>query len=256
MTGIVALTVDVHGIGPEATELPEEALVGRYGHGRYSYNTGIGNLLDFLAGLGIKATFFWPVAEMMRAPALFDRCVREGHEIGLSGWGFEDLSLLPEAEEAALLAKAHAALLERTGGPVTGFRSASGTLSHVTLPILKYLGYRYDSSFIDDDFPYDLTDLGAPGMLELPIAEGLEAATHFRRNLPQGRAEAACNETLDGLLTAGDFACMTLNTRGDIGTGRKARLAMVGRILGRAQDRFGAAILPASEALARWQSQS
>ncbi|MDP0929679.1 polysaccharide deacetylase family protein [Paracoccus onubensis] len=253
MRKIIALTIDVHGIGPEAAAMSEDSLVGRFGHGRYSYNIGIANLLNFLALQGVKATFFWPAAEMVRVPELFDRCVAEGHEIGSSGWGFEDLSVLTEVEEMALLRKAHSVLCSRAGHQIVGFRSATGSLSHATLPILKSLGYRYDSSFIDDDSPYCLAEFEASGMLELPIAEGLEAANHFRRNVPQGRAEGLFDETLDGLLTSGDFACMTLNTRGDIGVGRKARLAMVARVLKRARNHFDASILPAMTALDCWR---
>ena len=248
MSRTLVLTVNVLGLGPEATEAPEAELFGRFAHGRYTYNIGMARLLDFLAARGQTATFFWPATEAARMPDMIRRCAAEGHEIAAMGWGFEDHATLQPAAEIDLLTRAHALLEHLSGQTPIGFRAPTLTLSHATLPMLKGLGYRYDSSFLDDDQPYPLDEFGAAGMTELPYAEGLHDETHFGQRIAQPRAERFFEETLDGLMDATGWGCMSLTPRGDMGVGRLARLAMVGRILDRARDQ-GARIVPARVAL-------
>jgi peptidoglycan-N-acetylglucosamine deacetylase len=241
MTGIVLLTVNVHGIGPEAAEMPEAELFGRFAHGRYTYRVGLRRLLDMLGTAKVKATFFWPVFEAERCRALLERCLADGHEVAAHGNAFEDHAKLGD-QEAALLEKAHARLTALAGVAPLGFRSATGSLSPATIGILDRLGYAYDSSFLDDDAPYSLARDGGPRMVELPYAEGLSDATHFRRRLAQDRAEAFFVEELDALVEADGFACLTLHPRADIGVGRAARLIMVERLLTRIRDKHRATL--------------
>lgn len=107
-----------------------------------------------------------------------------------------------------------------------------------TLPILAGLGYRYDSSFVDDDAPYVLVPDGGGSMIELPWSEGLTDATHFRRRLPQEQAEIMMTEELEALLPVA-VACLTLHPRADLGLARTARLPILERLLARAA-RLGA----------------
>ena len=240
MSRIVALTVNVHGIGPEAATEPASALYGRFAHGCYAYHRGLARLLDALKAAAVPATFFWPSSEAERCPALLERCLAEGHEVAAHGRAFEDHMALDAAEEAALLEQAHAALTARCGAPPLGFRAPTGTVSGSTFGLLSRLGYRYDSSNVDDDAPYALAADRAPGMVELPLSEGLTDATHFRRRLAQSRAEAFLNEELDALLPEDGFACITLHPRADIGVAREARVPVMLRLLDRARAVHGA----------------
>jgi len=223
------LTVNVHGIGPEAATMPEAELFGRDAHGRYTYRIGLARVLDALRDYGLNATFFWPSSEAQRMPALFERCLKEGHEIASNGRAFEDHAKLG-AEEDAVIEEAHE-ILTRLGAAPIGFRSPTGTLSERSIPILQRLGYRYDSSFLDDDAPYALAHHGGAGMVELPISEGLTDATHFRRRVTQDRAEALLAEELVALLGVEGYACLTVHPRADIGIGRAARLPMLERLV-------------------------
>lgn len=223
------LTVNVHGIGPEAATLPQAELFGRDAHGRYTYRIGLTRVLDALSDFGLPATFFWPSSEAERVPALLERCLRDGHEIACNGRAFEDHARLGP-EEDAILEEAHDILTRLAGTAPIGFRSPTGTLSERTIPILQRLGYRYDSSFLDDDAPYSLAEHGGTGMVELPISEGLTDATHFRRRVTQDRAEVLLNEELTALLAVEGYACLTFHPRADIGIGRAARLPMVKRL--------------------------
>ncbi|MDT8333192.1 polysaccharide deacetylase family protein [Roseomonas gilardii] len=234
MSGTLLLTVNVQGLGPERAELPGTPLFGRFAHGGYTGRVGLARLLDALGDLGVGATFFWPSTEAEAMPALLERCLAEGHEVAAHGHDFEDHMVLDPAREETLLGEAHAMLTRLCGAAPLGFRAPTGTLSANTLPILARLGYRYDSSFVDDDAPYSLADDGGDAMLELPWSEGLADATHFRRRLTQDRAEAILNEELDALLPVEGYACLTLHPRADLGLARAARLPILRRLIERA----------------------
>ncbi len=45
MTRTFLITVNVHGLGPEAAEAPGAALYGRFAHGGYAYRIGLDRLL-------------------------------------------------------------------------------------------------------------------------------------------------------------------------------------------------------------------
>lgn len=225
-TPVVLLTVNVHGLGPEAAGRPVDTLYGRDAHGRYTYEGGLARMLDMLRHEEVPATFFWPVFEAERCGSLLERCLREGHEVAAHGNAFEDLSTLGE-REAEVLSQAQERLLQLTGQRAEGFRSTSA-FSAQTLGLLADLGYRYDSSAIDDDAPYQLNETG---MVELPWSEGFTDATHFSRRVTQDRAYAHLHEQGLALLAADNYACLTLHPRADIGVGRSARLDMVERLL-------------------------
>jgi peptidoglycan/xylan/chitin deacetylase (PgdA/CDA1 family) len=236
MSGTLLVTVNVHGIGPEAASTPEAQLFGRDAHGRYTYRIGLARLLDYMEQIGIKATFFWPAVEAQRMPALLERCLKTGHEVASHGNAFEDHMTLSEAHEAELIERAHELLTRMCGSAPVGFRAPTGTLSFASIPILHRLGYLYDSSFLDDDAPYLLNEDGGPGMVELPFSEGLVDATHFRRRVTQDRAEAHLAQELDGLLGYSGYACLSIHPRADLGLARSSRLKILDRLVTRARD--------------------
>ncbi len=245
---VLVLTVNVIGVGPEAIERGERGLYGRFAHGRYTENVGLERLLAFLRNRRQRATFFWPAVEAARMPELISRCADDGHEIGSMGWNFENHAELDPATERELLQQAHAQLSRLSGQTPVGFRAPGFTLSATTLQILGRLGYRYDSSFLDDDTPYRLTEFGVPSMVELPYAEGLHDAHHFELRIAQPRVEMMMREALDASLTMVGWSCMSLTPRGDIGIGRSARLQMLAGVLDRAAE-HGARIITAAEAV-------
>lgn len=232
----VLVTLNVQGIGPEAATQPETALHGRDAHGRYTYGGGLARVLDMLRRQGIRATLFWPIFEAERCRDLLEQSLRDGHEAASQGNAFEDLSTLGD-READVLARARDRLTQLTGIAPQGFRYTSSAFSARTVPLLHQLGYRYDSSAIDDDAPYALDADGGAGMVELPWSEGLCDATHFSRRVTQDRAYAHWVEQGDALLAADGYACLTLHPRADHGVGRAARLQKVEQLL----ERFRAA---------------
>jgi peptidoglycan-N-acetylglucosamine deacetylase len=235
MTKTLLITVNVHGLGPEAAEAPGAELYGKLAHGRYAYRIGLSRLLEALRAAEAPATFFWPSSEALAAPALVEQCLRDGHEVASHGHAFEDHASLEPAREEDLLGEAHDVLTRLAGAAPVGFRAPTGTLSAATIGLLHRRGYAYDSSFLDDDAPYALDGEGGPGMVELPWSEGLSDATHFRRRLTQDRAEAFLTEELDALLPVAGYACLTLHPRADIGLARAARLPILHRLIARAR---------------------
>ncbi|QKH34444.1 polysaccharide deacetylase family protein [Achromobacter pestifer] len=231
----VLVTINVQGIGPEAATQPEASLHGRDAHGRYTYGGGLARVLDMLRRQGIRATLFWPVFEAERCRGLLEQSLRDGHEAASQGNACEDLPALGE-REGEVLERARDRLAELTGSAPQGFRYA-GAFTANTVPLLHQLGYRYDSSAIDDDAPYALDADGGAGMVELPWSEGLCDATHFSRRVTQDRAYAHWVEQGDALLAAEGYACLTLHPRADNGVGRAARLHKVEQLL----ERFRAA---------------
>ena len=73
----------------------------------------------------------------------------------------------PNIGERALIERTHATLTRIIGASPRGFRAPHGKLTEQTLGHLAALGYRYDSSFQDDDRPYRL-DADGGGMIEVP----------------------------------------------------------------------------------------
>jgi len=234
---VVMLTVNAQGIGPEAAQTSPSSLYGRFAHGRYAYRGGLISLMDRLRQLQVPATFFWPLFEARCCRAELERCVADGHEVAAHGHAFEDHATLLPGREAELLELCGETLAQWTGQRPTGFRSPTGTLSANTISLLGRQGWRYDSSFVDDDSPYSLAADGAPGMVELPWSESLCDATHFRRRFSQRRAEAAMAEEFEPLLDADGYMCISLHPRGDIGVARPARLRMVDALVQKARKR-------------------
>lgn len=134
-----------------------------------------------------------------------------------------------------MLGSAHETLRRLAGASPVGFRAPRGLLSVETLGQLSALGYRYDSSFIDDDAPYRLDEDGGRGMVELPLNQWLIDASHFGRKLTQARAEAFMREEFDALIADSGYACLVLHPRADLGVAREARLETMARFLKRAR---------------------
>ncbi len=71
-------------------------------------------VLDALARLGMKATFFVIGARAARHPELIARIAAEGHEIGNHSWDHPSLPEIPPAAAAAQIARAKATLAKAT----------------------------------------------------------------------------------------------------------------------------------------------
>jgi peptidoglycan/xylan/chitin deacetylase (PgdA/CDA1 family) len=226
----VSVSVNVHGVARELQEAKPHELWGRFSYGRYGRNVGHARLLDLLAQHGIVATVFVPAADAVADPALMERVLADGHELAAHGNAFEDHAALGE-REAEVIEAAHATLTRIAGTPPAGWRAPHGKLSSRTLWLLATLGYRYDSSFQDDDHPYALEPDGGIGMIEVPQNEMLIDATLWAQRATHARVLKTWIEELDAAFAEGCYACVTLHARADYGSGRASRIAIVDTFL-------------------------
>ena len=124
-------------------------------------------LLEMLARLEARGTFFvlgWVAA---RHPSLVQRIAAAGHEIASHGFDHELVYHQTPAAFRDDVRRARALLQDLSGQEVIGYRAPSYTIVARTqwaLPILVQEGYRYDSSI----FPIPRRRYGMPGCPRWP----------------------------------------------------------------------------------------
>lgn len=143
---------------------------GRMAQGEYGARVGVPRILDLLEEHHIPATFFVPAMCALLRPDEAPRYVERGHEVGVHGWIHERNSLLDAADERELTWRAVEVLEGQTGVRPVGIRTPSWDFSNSTLDIISELGFRYDSSLMADDDPYELLRAGdRTGIVEIPV---------------------------------------------------------------------------------------
>lgn len=103
-------------------------------------------LLELLDEAGARSTCFvlgW-VAE--RRPQLVRRIAEAGHEIGCHGYGHRPLFELSPAEFRDDVRRSKELLEDLGASPVRGYRAPSFSITEWAIPILRELGFAYDSS--------------------------------------------------------------------------------------------------------------
>ena len=155
--------------------------VGHLSQMQYGARVGLDRILRLLDKHSIPATFFVPSVSLAITPGMADAIKKSGrHEFGVHGWIHEMNMTLPDSAERALLTKAIAELTKLTGTKPTGYRAPSWNFSPNTLSILRDMGFRYESSLMADDRPYELLQNGQPtGMVEIPVEWILDDAPLF-----------------------------------------------------------------------------
>jgi peptidoglycan/xylan/chitin deacetylase (PgdA/CDA1 family) len=158
-----------------------EPTVGSLASAQYGARQGLGRIVRLLDAQKIPASFFIPSVSLALTPDMADTIKKSGrHEFGVHGWIHELNATLPDSAERALLSKAVAELTQLTGTKPTGYRAPSWNFSPNTLSILRDMGFRYESSLMADDRPYELLQNGArTGIVELPVEWILDDAPLF-----------------------------------------------------------------------------
>ena len=131
---------------------------------------GIGRIVKILDENEIPATFFTPVLSLLLAPEMIDIISKSGlHEYAVHGWAHESAANLPLDEQRQMLKNSVDRIEQLTGQKPVGFRAPGSSMTDITLPTMKELGFIYDSTFMADDQPYELIVNGSPsGLVELP----------------------------------------------------------------------------------------
>jgi peptidoglycan/xylan/chitin deacetylase (PgdA/CDA1 family) len=167
-----------------------EPTVGSLSQAQYGARVGLPRILALLDKKKIPASFFIPSVSLALTPEMATWIAASGrHEIGVHGWIHEMNMTLPDSAERALVAKAVTELTQLTGKKPVGYRAPSWNFSPNTLAILRDMGFRYESSLMADDRPYELTQNGQPtGLVELPVEWILDDAPLFD---PRGQSYAS-----------------------------------------------------------------
>jgi len=142
-------------------------------------------ILDILAGVEAKATFFVLGWIARRYPGLVTRMTREGHEVASHTDRHLALHQLNRTELMDELTRSRDTLEQVTGAPVRGVRAPMFSISDAVLDAVAEAGYWYDSSFyafgahdrygrlsdvVDPDLPVSEV---RPGLLELPMSRAV-----------------------------------------------------------------------------------
>ncbi|CAN5735340.1 polysaccharide deacetylase [soil metagenome] len=223
----VVITVNYDGESLERSERPEGALWGRYSYGRYGVQSGLSRILGLLERHQLTATFFVPGWDVERDPEVVRDIRDRGHEIAGHGYLHEDFSSLAPAEQDDALARSEAAFEDVLGVRPDGWRAPHGLMTLDTRPLLARHGYRYDSSYCDDDMPYMVESADGARLVEIPVFQTAGDSHYYRQRRSPDVVERAWRREFISVYQAGGLFNLTLHPRGDFGSGRAVRLRAV-----------------------------
>ena len=213
---VALLTVNFDAEAFDLKEARPERLFGRYSYGRYAVRAGFPRLFELLGKHGVPATFFVPGADARRHPELIRELVGGGHEIAARGIDLED------------------------------FAALGGQLSPRTLGHLAELGFSYDASFQDADYPY-VVGLGGEKLVELPSSFALDDAPIYSARHTHARLRAIWQDEIRAMHAEGTLIPLTLNLRGDFGSTRAARIAVLDGLLAELKELGGVRFMTCRE---------
>jgi polysaccharide deacetylase family protein (PEP-CTERM system associated) len=146
--------------------------------GRYREMTAA--VLEFVADLGVRGTFFVLTEVAEQDPALVREISERGHEVASHGYDHRPITRDTRERFTVLSRKGNTLLEDVTGKAVVGFRAPVFSLTPTTpwtVDVLHELGFGYSSSVLPASNPL-FGFRGAPttpfrwpnGLLELPVA--------------------------------------------------------------------------------------
>ncbi|WP_316176992.1 MULTISPECIES: polysaccharide deacetylase [unclassified Bradyrhizobium] len=146
--------------------------------GGYEARVGTPKLLELLAELDLKATFFITGWSVDAHPAMAEAVLKAGHEIGHHGYHH----LLPDPGDPFIveeIERGFEAIQRRLGVRPIGYRAPFGEFCEELRVALVRQGIIYTSSFRDDVRPYRhrLAD-GKPGTIEIPVTASYDDWMH------------------------------------------------------------------------------
>jgi peptidoglycan/xylan/chitin deacetylase (PgdA/CDA1 family) len=233
----LCVTFDFDGESPflwrRRNDLPTE--ISELEQRRYGPRRGVFNVLEMLAGLDIRATFFVPgwIAEHYRDAV---EAVHEaGHELALHGWCHEPPGDVSTTDLRDTLTRAGDLLADISGQWPVGYRSPSFALTPAAFDVLTGLGVRYDSSLMGDDRPYRIG-----GLVEVPVDWTTDDAIYYRYTggtprppTPAGQLGTAWTEEVAAAISLGTLCNLTMHPWL---SGRPARVRRLGELLAWARE--------------------
>jgi len=142
------------GLGAELAPGGPQPDVLNYAWRDYGNRVGFWRMADIMARHGVRGSVSLNVAMYDYAPALVAAHRARGDEIAGHGrTNSERQSILPEAEEAALITESSAAIIKHEGKAPRGWLSPWIAESRTTPDLLEEAGYRYTLNWCADDAP-------------------------------------------------------------------------------------------------------
>lgn len=227
---VALLSVNFDAESFDLKETSPERMFGRYSYGRYAVRAGFPRLVELFGKHGIPATFFVPGADARRHPELVRELAGHGHEIAARGVDLENFATLGDKETEVLKASRDI-LADIVGKAPLGFRAPGGELSSKTLSHLADLGFIYDATFQDADYPYIHGLGGGRKVVELPSTFALDDAPIYSARHTHARLQAIWRDEIQAMHAEGTLIPITINLRGDFGSTRAARIAVLDTLL-------------------------
>ena len=250
------ITINFDGESVEQRTLPGQPVWGRYSYGRYGAQLGVHRILAALARYDVKATFFIPGFDADRYPAAMEAIAKGGHEIAGRGYAYEDFSLLAPEDQEAVLQRSEETLTRVFGAKPLGFRAPDLLMTIETRRILAARGYRFDSSFCDDDVPYAVADDKGNKLVELPHFHTTAVDRHYYQvHRSPLVVRDAWLEELSAMHEVGGLFNLAIHPRGDYGTGRAVRVRSLLDLLQTLRETPGVWVATCGE-IAGWTLES
>lgn len=243
---VVSVNVDVESL--DAERAGTAGLFGRYSYGRYGAREGIWRILEVFRAEGVRVTFFVDAGDAGRHPEIVEALLADDHEIAVYGQAMEKSGTYGD-DARERLSRDRETVARLTGTAPTGWRASNGLVARATLLDLADAGYGYDSSAVDDDWPYLMEGEGRQ-LVELPVAEYLRDATFYAGHHTHERVRKVWREEFDALHAEGGYVPLVLHSRGDLGSGRADRARIVADFLNRAARFPGVSVMRCDEAAA------
>lgn len=254
---VVLLTFDFDAetlwIGRDATNWDRPGVLSQ---GTYGARVGVPRILELLQQEGLPATFFVPgwVSEFHQDKV--EAIHAAGHEIGHHGYLHEWVDPSEPEREREALEKGLEALKSTVGVTPLGYRSPAGEVSYHVAEMLKEKGFLYDSSMLDDVFPYRSTlRNGEPGVVEIPWSWTLDDAIYLLFSIKSPRAVFTNDHILkiwtdefDAIHRWGGVFNLVMHPQV---IGRPSRLELLRAFIDHARKREGVVFAQAGD-LARW----
>lgn len=228
-----------------------EGLAGRPDENEPSLAIGYPRLLELLDTLGLRGTFFIEGWNALHHPARVEELARRGHEVGLHGWVHEKFGALDRLRAEQVLYDGTVAL-ERIGLRPTGFRAPGALRGEHTVPLLRELGFRYDSSSDPRDASTQ-PSLLAPGLAHVPWREEMVDSIQYLRHPVRPRTpaemEALWRQGIDRAAATGETVTIVMHAF--LSAADEARFSAVRNVLEYSRSRADLEIVTARAVAAR-----
>ncbi|MCH5158135.1 MAG: polysaccharide deacetylase family protein [Clostridiales bacterium] len=114
--------------------------------------------LDLLDRYNIKATFFVLCTALKHSKEFLLRAVKSGHEIALHGLTHDVPSWMDRAALKKSLNEGKELVESELGTEVIGYRAPCFAVSDEVIDVIRELGFKYDSSYLDIKMRYHRAD--------------------------------------------------------------------------------------------------